>query len=233
MCIWCGTLWFRGFPGGSAGKESTCKVGYLGSIPGLGRSPGEEKVYPLQYSGLENSMDCIGSQRVGHDWATFTSGLGREKVNVDHALGSQVLCVIISVKLTSWSLQKEWASGVMFASSWPRLLGYSWVDQTWIPGPGEALKSESKEGKFRGIGAVISCRIWAKADAMGPKFKGKSKLWRRVAFQRILTCRGKTGYTGGEKQRWEMFHPQRGKKPDCWWAERLTPGFHEIPQSWH
>ena len=67
MCIWCGTLWFRGFPGGSAGKESTCKVGYLGSIPGLGRSPGEEKVCPLQYSGLENSMDCIGSQRVGHD----------------------------------------------------------------------------------------------------------------------------------------------------------------------
>ena len=44
---------------GSAGKESTCNVGDLGSIPGLGRSPGEEKCYPLQYSGLENSMDCI------------------------------------------------------------------------------------------------------------------------------------------------------------------------------
>ena len=59
MCIWHGVLCFRGFPGGSAGKESTCKVGNLGLIPGLGRSPGEEKVYPLQYSGLENSMDCI------------------------------------------------------------------------------------------------------------------------------------------------------------------------------
>ena len=44
---------------GSAGKESTCKVGELGSIPGLGRSPGEGKGYPLQYSGLENSVDCI------------------------------------------------------------------------------------------------------------------------------------------------------------------------------
>ena len=44
---------------GSAGKESTCNVGDLGSIPGLGRAPGEEKGYPLQYSGLENSMDCI------------------------------------------------------------------------------------------------------------------------------------------------------------------------------
>ena len=43
---------------GSAGKESTCNVGDLGSIPGLGRSPGEGKGYPLQYSGLENSMDC-------------------------------------------------------------------------------------------------------------------------------------------------------------------------------
>ena len=49
---------FLGFPGGSAGEEPTCSVGDLGSIPGLGRSPGEGKGYPLQYSGLENSMDC-------------------------------------------------------------------------------------------------------------------------------------------------------------------------------
>ena len=48
-----------GFPGSSAGKESTCNAGDLGSIPGLGRSPGEGKGYPLQYSGLENSMDSV------------------------------------------------------------------------------------------------------------------------------------------------------------------------------
>ena len=48
-----------GFPGGSAGKESACNAGDLGLSPGLGRSPGEGKGYPLQYSGLENSMDCI------------------------------------------------------------------------------------------------------------------------------------------------------------------------------
>ena len=48
-----------GFPCGSAGKESACNAGDLGSIPGLGRSPAEGKGYPLQYSGLENSMDCI------------------------------------------------------------------------------------------------------------------------------------------------------------------------------
>ena len=48
-----------GFPGGSTGKESTCNAGDLGSISGLGRSPGEGKSYPLQYSGQENSVDCI------------------------------------------------------------------------------------------------------------------------------------------------------------------------------
>ena len=50
-------LCFGGSPGGSDGKESTCNAGNPGSIPGLEKSPGEEKGYPLQYSGLENSMD--------------------------------------------------------------------------------------------------------------------------------------------------------------------------------
>jgi len=49
-----------GFACGSAGKESACNVGDLGLIPWLGRSPGEGKDYPLQYSGLEKSMGCIG-----------------------------------------------------------------------------------------------------------------------------------------------------------------------------
>ena len=48
-----------GFPCGSASKESTCHSGDVDSIPGLGRSPGERKGYPFQYSGLENSMDCV------------------------------------------------------------------------------------------------------------------------------------------------------------------------------
>ena len=46
---------YRGLPGGPADKESTCNAGDLGSIPGLGRSPGEGKGYPFQYSGLENT----------------------------------------------------------------------------------------------------------------------------------------------------------------------------------
>ena len=48
-----------GFSGGSAGKESACNVGDLGSIPGLGRTPGKGNSYAIQYSGLENSMNCI------------------------------------------------------------------------------------------------------------------------------------------------------------------------------
>ena len=56
MIYTCAMIYMR-FPGGSAGKESACNVGYLGLIPGLGRSPGEGNGYPLQYSGLENSMD--------------------------------------------------------------------------------------------------------------------------------------------------------------------------------
>ena len=51
---------FLGFPGGSAGKEFACSAGDLGSIPWLGRSPGKELGYPLQYSSLENSIGCIG-----------------------------------------------------------------------------------------------------------------------------------------------------------------------------
>ena len=53
-----------GFPGGSNGEESACNVGDLGSIPPLGRSPGEGNGYPLQYSCLESPMDR------GAWWAT-------------------------------------------------------------------------------------------------------------------------------------------------------------------
>ena len=54
-------------PSNSAGKESACNAGDFGSIPGLGRSPGEGNVYLLQHSGLENSTDCIVN-RVAKSW---------------------------------------------------------------------------------------------------------------------------------------------------------------------
>ena len=65
MDIFGGPSFFWGFPDSSVGKESICNVGDLGLIIWIGRSPGEEKSYPLQYSGLENSMDWVG-----HNWET-------------------------------------------------------------------------------------------------------------------------------------------------------------------
>ena len=72
------------FPGDSAGKESACNVGDLGLISGLGRLPGEGNGYPLQYSGLENSMDCIvpgvaKSQTVLSDFRFTSLHIGNER----------------------------------------------------------------------------------------------------------------------------------------------------------
>ena len=65
---------FQGVPYSSGGNESTCNAGDPGSIPGFWRSPGEGTGYPLHYSGLENSMDCIvhGVTKSRTHWATFT-----------------------------------------------------------------------------------------------------------------------------------------------------------------
>ena len=69
----------HGILDGSDNKESACNLGNMGSIPGSGRSPGERKGYPLQYSCLENSIDrgdwwtnSMGLQRAGHNWVTNT-----------------------------------------------------------------------------------------------------------------------------------------------------------------
>ena len=65
---------FLGFPCGSPGKEYACNVGDLGSVSGLGRSPGEGNDFPFQYSGLMNSLDCrvhgVSKSRIR--WATYT-----------------------------------------------------------------------------------------------------------------------------------------------------------------
>ena len=86
---------FLALPFGSAGKESACNEGDLGSIPGLGRSLGEGKGYPHQYSGLENSMACIvhGAAKSQtrpsdfhfHRWTQISSSLLLK-------VGAQILC---------------------------------------------------------------------------------------------------------------------------------------------
>ena len=94
-----------GFPGSSAGKESACKAGDPSLIPGSGRSLGEGIGYLLQYSGLENPMDYKESQRVGHDWATFTFTF------------SLSWYINISVRTGSWKNEDYNNLGVCFSSS--------------------------------------------------------------------------------------------------------------------
>ena len=65
----------KGLPSGSDGKESVCNVEDLGSIPGLGRSPGEGNGNPLQYSYLENPMDRGAWQATVHEVTKSWTGL--------------------------------------------------------------------------------------------------------------------------------------------------------------
>ena len=78
----------KGFPCGSAGKDSACHVGDLGLIPGLGRSLGEGNGYPLQYSGLENSMDCI--VHGGHKESDMIEQLTHPRVKMEQRESSSL-----------------------------------------------------------------------------------------------------------------------------------------------
>ena len=91
-----------GFPCGSAGKKSACNAGDLGSIPGLGRYPGEGKGYPLKYSGLENSMDSI-VHGVAKSWTRlsdfhFHLGFGKVVQSQRASVSSSTIlsCIIIT-----------------------------------------------------------------------------------------------------------------------------------------
>ena len=66
-----GTWWPKGFPGGSDSKDFACNAGKLGSIPGLGRSPGEGNSNSLQYSFLGNPVDR-------GDWWATVHGITKE-----------------------------------------------------------------------------------------------------------------------------------------------------------
>ena len=100
-----------GFPGGSVGKKSSCNTGGPGSIPGLGRSPGEGNSNPLQYSGLENSMDrgawwavVYGVTRIGHDLVTKSPPPGSALLVPSWLTFSflPALCSMIISKIICW-----------------------------------------------------------------------------------------------------------------------------------
>ena len=72
----------EGFPGGSNGKESASNAGDWGSVPGLGRSPGEGNGYPLQYSYLENSLERGA-------WRAIAHGIAKSHTQLTNASTSQ------------------------------------------------------------------------------------------------------------------------------------------------
>ena len=102
---------FLGFPCGSAGEVSTCNAGDLGSTPGLGRSPGEGKGHSLQYSSLENSMNCVvhgvtKSQpwlRDFHFQVLFFANKAN-KVHRDCCCGCLVTKLFLTLFVTPWTM---------------------------------------------------------------------------------------------------------------------------------
>ena len=144
------------FPCGSARKEFTCNAGDLGLITGLGKSPGEGKGYPFQYSGLENSLDCI-VHGVAKSWTQlsdfhFTSQklelwlvkLNPLKTNLDSILKSRDITLLTKVPLVkaiifpvvmygyeSWTIKKAKCQRIDAFElwCWRRLLRVPWT--TW------------------------------------------------------------------------------------------------------
>ena len=107
------------FPCGSGGKESACNTVNLGSAPGLGRSPGERKGYPLQYSGLKNSMNCM-VHGVAKSWIRLRDFHSLTHSASLHQISRPVLELIreigevkiISLKCSKYSL------GIFFLKLW-------------------------------------------------------------------------------------------------------------------
>ena len=98
---WLPTPVFLGFPCGSVGKESACNAGDLGLIPGLGRSPGEGESYPLQDSGLENSMDSVS-------WTILYSPWSRKESDTTERLSLSRSLSLCRGRKERTSRLKEW-----------------------------------------------------------------------------------------------------------------------------
>ena len=157
---WALELW--GFSCGSAGKESACNAGDLGSIPGLGRSPGEGEGYPLQYLLWPGEFrgQSMGSQRVGHDWAAFTLGLSQEWL-LSLRVPKRELQMPESVCL--WILGANW---------WRRI--WSWFLGTRMLGAGYSLTTLPLP-KCTGQAGVWK-RAWAPSCVTGTLLSGRCNL---------------------------------------------------------
>ena len=114
---------FLGFPCGSAGEESACSVGDLGSTPGLGRSPGEGKGYPLQYSVPETLMDCTV-----HGVTKSQTRLSKSFFILSLSLSMAILCFTVwgPWAHSSWCIQNEFLRNTKVPIS--TLKAWGWWD---------------------------------------------------------------------------------------------------------
>ena len=95
----------------ASGKESVCKVGDIGSIPGLGRSPGGGHGYPLQYSGLENSRDTVHGVAKSRTQLSDFHFTSKESKQSTLSLGVSCYCVIADI---SWAFLWSVISSTFF-----------------------------------------------------------------------------------------------------------------------
>ena len=101
----CSLVYTHRLPWWLSGKESACNAGDLDSVPGLGRSPGEAKGYPLQYSGLENSMDC--------------SLLGRTELDMTERLFLSFPFRSLVLNFTQGERESQTPVGICSPPKWP------------------------------------------------------------------------------------------------------------------
>ena len=146
-----------GFPCGSAGKESACNSGDLGSIPGLGRSPGEGRGYPFQYSGLENSMDYM------------VHGLAKSQTRLsDFHIHIQIL--LLSWKMSCFNIWKTECVGCRLELASLKMSYFcliAWVSEvkvsqsclTLCDPMGCSLPGSSVHGDFPGKNIGVGCHF--------------------------------------------------------------------------
>ena len=155
---------FLSFPCGSAGKESVCNAGDLGLIPRLRRSPGEGKGYPLQYSGLENSMDSIyslwGCKEYVYVSATAAAKLLQSWPTlcdpIDHSPPGSPVPGILQARTLEWV-------AISFSNAWKwkvKVKSLSRVRLEWPRGlqPTRLLRPWEFPGKNTGVGC--HCLLW-------------------------------------------------------------------------
>ena len=128
------------FPGSSAGKESICNAGNPGSIPGLGRYPGEGLGYPLQYSDLENSMDYT-VHGVENSWTQLSNFhffyyvLLIFRVHVNVWQKTTKLCKAIILQLKKINLKNSSVQSLSCVRLFARMSGSRWViTPSWLSG---------------------------------------------------------------------------------------------------